>query len=170
MACTRMFYKRLVSPLFYTAPCNHFGTETHTVTHIGLGLLDSSFRTPDRIWTCDLMLLLNQTCGFRRRHLLYPKLSYGCIRPVLLHLLHLCGTSQSFQLCLKSLVPASGFGPLKPYGEGFTVPCIWPLYKTGISKTFVGLREFLLSQWATTFALQGYLLLRFKCGPHCHTK
>lgn len=25
------------------------------------------------------------------------------------------------------------------------------------------------SQWATTFALQGYLLLRFKCGPHCHT-
>ena len=24
------------------------------------------------------------------------------------------------------------------------------------------------SQWATTFALQGYLLL-LKCGPHCHT-
>ena len=63
MACTRMFHKRLVSPLFYTAPCNHFGTETHTVTHIGLGLSDSSFRTPGRTWTCDPLL---------RRQTLYP--------------------------------------------------------------------------------------------------
>ena len=63
MACTRMFHKRLVSPLFYTAPCNHFGTETHTVTHIGLGLFNSSFRTPGRTRTCNLRI---------RSALLYP--------------------------------------------------------------------------------------------------
>ena len=52
ITCTRMFHKRLVSPLFYTAPCNHFGTETH----IGLGLFNSNFRTLGRILTCNLLL------------------------------------------------------------------------------------------------------------------
>lgn len=51
-----MFHKRLVSPLFYTAPCNHFGTVTNIVTHIGLGFSDSSFRTLGRILTCNLLL------------------------------------------------------------------------------------------------------------------
>ena len=42
------------------------------------------------------------------------------------------------------------------------------LISTGI-KTFVGLREFLLLSGLPPLRLQSYLLLRFKCGPHCHT-
>lgn len=86
--------------------------------------------------------------------------------PVLLHLLHLCGTSQPFQLCL--LVGGVGLEPTCPLGSGFTGRRANQIAQS--AQNFCRFTRFPTSQWATTFALQGYLLLRFKCLPNCHTK
>ena len=78
--------------------------------------------------------------------------------PVLLHLLHLCGTSQPFQLCI--FVGGVGLEPTCPLGSGFT-----GRRANQIAQSTQNFRWFVrvpTSQWATTFALQGYLLLRFQ--------
>ena len=65
---------------------------------------------------------------------------------------------------------AGGFGPPKAQGAGdLQSPGIDHYPKLAYQKLFVGLREFQLLSGLPPFALQGYLLLRFKCGPHCHT-
>ena len=66
------------------------------------------------------------------------------------------------------IVPVGGFEPPKPKGTGFTDRGWSPTHQHR-HKNFRWFARVPTSQWATTFALQGYLLLRFKCGLHCHT-
>lgn len=132
---------------------NLFFTSSETVVNLAAILLVIlpliackliSISTPRRTWTFNLRLLQYLTCRYWRRAMLYPvELSE-----------HVSGQGRIWTYELRrGLI----------YSQHALTTCI-PVQNF---RWFVRVPT---SQWATTFALQGYLLLRFKCGPHCHTK
>ena len=59
-----------------------------------------------------------------------------------------------------------GLEPTRPLGSGFTGRRANQIAQS--TQNFRWFTRVPTSQWATTFALQGYLLLRFQMLAHCH--
>lgn len=93
------------------------------------------------------------------------QLSYGCVRPVSLTNFT-CAVHRSLFNLVLNFVGEVGLEPTCPLGSGFTGRRANQIAQS--TQNFRWFTRVPTSQWATTFALQGYLLLRFQMLAHCH--
>lgn len=74
-----------------------------------------------------------------------------------------CAVHRSLFNLVLNFVGEVGLEPTCPLGSGFTGRRANQIAQS--TQNFRWFARVPTSQWATTFASQGYLLLRFKCGP-----
>ena len=87
------------------------------------------------------------------------------LRPVLLTNFT-CAVHRSLFNLFLNFVGGVGLEPTCPLGSGFTGRRANQIAQS--TQNFRWFTRVPTSQWATTFALQGYLLLRFQMLAHCH--
>ena len=88
------------------------------------------------------------------------QLSYGCINDQCCYTYFTCAVHRSLFNLVLNFVGEVGLEPTCPLGSGFTGRRANQIAQS--TQNFCRFKRVPTSQWATTFALQGYLLLRFQ--------